>query len=312
MAFGDKQRQINQLHEELEQFNRAKPYLDDALAIHNEVAEVLQNPANPLTAAEIAAQAVAHVRRQRLQEAYETLSTQLRDEQEQLIFEEVLHDIREKEGEAIRQKVEQSLHINPNLKRELAKKARRLLWQEAESEMMDEIKQQERAHAEIELARQKQFNQSTLEFSRDARLHLASDALLSTYKEGDILEISYSECTCHNKHRPAVYSYAGDEENVTWRYVSGSIGGVRHSAALSTNLQLYRLGSLTTSEWGKEPERVWDTLLANHEVHVQFYTDDDEKIDRLQNKCPSRSSQINQVTLFTPLAYAHHREQQQN
>lgn len=312
MAFGKKQEKIDQLSEQLEQLKWAEPYIEDARAIHTEVTETLANPNSPLTAAEVAAQAVAHIRRRRLQEAYEILSTQLRDEQEQKLFEEVVRELRIEEGDAIRQRVEQSINLDPNLRRELTKRARLLLWQESEDLIVEELKQQERSYTDAEIARQKVFNRSNLDFSRNNHINLASDALLSTYKQGDILEICYPKCQCYRPHKPAVYNFAGDQENVAWRYSAGAVGGVRNRTALSTNLQLYRLGSHKANEWGRDAEHEWNSLHAGYEVHVQFFSEGVEKVDRLKFYCDSSPSIIAQATLFTPLAYAHHIEQQQN
>lgn len=312
MAFGDKQKKIEQLSEEVERLAWAEPYIEDALAIHHEVAATLENPHDALSAAEIAARAVAHVRRHRLHDVYDTLSKQITEEQEQKIFEGILHETKLQEGGEIHLKVEQALRIDPDLNRQLTQRARLLLWQESEDRILAEIKQREQRYVEAELSRQKTYNQYNVDFTRTARIDLASDILRTTYQEGDILEISYPDCNCYHKHQALIYSYAGDDTNVLWQYKTGSVSGVRHSSGLSNRLQLYKLGGVDTNEWGKDAVHTWNTLYANRDVQVQFYTDGVSKIDRLRNKCDQSGSLVANVTLFTPIAHQYQNEQLQN
>lgn len=314
MAFGNKQRKINELSLEVERLKWAEPYIDDAHAIHNEVAEVLANPTGTLTAAEVAAQAIARVRRDRLQEVYVTLAEQITEEQEQFFFEEILQEVRDREGDEIRHKVEQSLRVNPELKRKLTAKARSLLWHESKREMLEEIKQREQEHVDAELARQKIFNQSNLDFSLSAHIDLASNTLRETYKTGDILQVSYGKCNCYKSpHKPPTYSYAESNEGVLWQYMAGDARGVRHPSALTKPLSLYRLGCLEASSRGEdEAQSTWDILRRDRQIHVQFFSDASLKNDRLKNLCSTSNSQVANVTLFTPIAYAQHTQQQQN
>ena len=314
MAFGNKQRRIDQLSEKVQRLEWAEPYIEDARAIHNEVAEALATPTEPLTAAEVAAQAIAHVRRRRLQEIYTTLSEQITEEQEQLIYVEVLHEVRDREGEEIRHKVDRSLRTNPDLQQQMTSKARRQLWQESKNDIFDEIKERERTHIEAEVARQKIFDQSNLEFSLTSHVNLASEMLQETYKKGDVLQISYGDCTCHKSpHRPPAYSYAEKGHGVVlWHYVTGSIRGGRHVSALRKKPSLFRLGSREASQWGEDTQDIWDTLQRDRNVQVQFYTDNVLKTDRVINQCTRAKSQVTDVTLFTPIAYAQRTQQQQN
>lgn len=303
MAFG-KKRQIETLQAQLDTFKEVEGYISDATAIHEEVSRILAGEVGHYSTSQITTLAVDIVSRRRHDEVYNKLAEEYALEYENEILQKALDDLREKEGAEIREQVRETYAINPTLQVELAKKARTLLWQEEEQRLQAEIQSQQHAHIESELSRQAIFNTHTVNFALRSSLNLASEELLNTFQQGDVLLITPSEST---KYQLA-YTYDQQEEQTPlWRYLYST--GIAQSDEAMDRYKLYELRSF---EPGKmEPTTIKNTLRANCTLAVSF-VQRKRDTSRTLHTIAGNVFTTNAVELLTPIAHERHQEQQQN
>ncbi len=317
MAFGKKQRQIEELTAQLEtathqldELRVVEPYLEDAKAINAEIANILATGGGHFTTSEIATRAVELVSRRRHDVIYDELADEYAAAHERELLDTLVDKARAESGETIRRKVREALAVNPSQQAKLAKRAQKAIWQEEEERLLAEVKEQQRLHIEQALARQTIFNTHNANFALNASINLAHPELCETYQDNDLLVIA------HQTTQPLIYSYhSSSEGDIWWRYKQGGVQGGRFSTAMSDSLRLYNLGGVELTE-KTDAHITPNKLYMDRPVYARFYIDGEEKSAALSTgstyRGDTRELHPQQVNLFTPIAYDYYKEQLQN
>lgn len=307
--------QLSQAQQQLGEFETVQPFFEDAKAIHLEISAILGQGGGSYSAAEIATRAIELVSRRKHDMVYNILADEYTVEHEKEIIAKLVADARQKEAQTgeIASKVRAEYAINPTAQAKLAKRAQKAIWQEEQGRLMDEMKEQQRAHIEQELTRQEAYNRYNLDFAHSANLNLAASELRELYVEHDLLVLGDGEAS-----KPVIYKYhSSDGEGVWWQHHKGRIYDIdRRESLLRDTRRVFQLATENPNAQGLKSIAP-NQLIARqpvYTIHTSSRTDDKYIYTQLNRELDRGlyPMHLASAQLFTPIAYAMHKKQQQN
>lgn len=177
-----------QLHEINQDYDDARPYIEDAKYIAAGVAEELGRISG-LPQTELVDMVVAHVYNERLDEARAALLDEYAKQFDQETLVAIIEKLRAEEGNQILAIAREQAGLNPQHMAALMQQARNLLQQEADAVVELEYTEALRGIYEAEKLRQIELNKYLVTLHQTTELDLTTPKLHEVLEHGDILQV---------------------------------------------------------------------------------------------------------------------------
>lgn len=219
---------IGYLEEELEELRPLMPFLDLAKEISGETVRLLREkyPDDPdlfhsasvgYDFEEIGEIAYENVLKRKISAAREELVAEYEQKHRKELYEKVVSNLQQSEGQNIAKEVRQKIETDPKLAIELRDSARKELAARALGVVHTEISEEQQAIVNAEAERQIELDRLDVKFAVERELDLSSDLVRELIEVGDRLEI-YSPQD-KNRKNPLVFTWTKDANNLegwTW------------------------------------------------------------------------------------------------
>ena len=181
--FGKKEAEIARL-------NKIVPYAEDAQAIHDEVAHLMEKPSN-FTTSQIAQRAFENIRSLRFKEAEDILYDYYVHEHTEELFARVLEDVRKIDGDRIAAAAKLAVETDPEVAVAARDNAFTVLGAEAAQEVIRDSITTQQAAIDQEKERLIALNRLDVELQLTGKLDISTERVKKLLQHGDRLSMKF-------------------------------------------------------------------------------------------------------------------------
>jgi hypothetical protein len=241
--FGEKNKRITELEAQIASYDEVSPYLDDARAIHNTVAELASTP---YTSTAIARLAFERVKQEKIGTVHNQLAAEYYEKYRTELYNNLYEAEKLNHGDEIAQTASEHVAMDTQLRLKLIEQAKQQLWKDKIAEVaFAEVTAQE-AVVEREKQRLIALNQFDVRFVDEGRLDLEDQKLCDLLKVGDTLNLYFEKY----KKDPGTLTYTWSEDGEKkkdWAFTSASQSIYYRASPSSGETQLVSSDSTTSS-----------------------------------------------------------------